>query len=223
MKRICLILVIAVMVVSGCAHQAGNHASQSGGEFELLSTSNGFTWSAMRYNSSTGGTWFHYPYQWRVINEVGAIAPSKFVVRMIGFGGSHWVAIRLDVLSGRCWTISDSTWEEITKNLPIESTKGAYDLEMVSTGDSWKAIRYDKRSGESWLLFEDGWQLLPERETPARSRYRVRMVGENGWVATRLDQVSGRFWILETINEEHVWVKMDMNVRSDINRGGGND
>lgn len=212
MRQACIVIVM-VLLSSACAHKQVPHASHSAGEFELIAASNGLIWSVLRYQPSTGETWVHLPYYWHTINEMRPPGLSQYLVRMIGFGGSNWVAIRIDRRSGRCWRIIDSTWKEITWNLPTKSSDGAYNIEIVSTGNGWELIRYDQHSGESWQYLENSWQLLQEKKKPDKSEYVVRMAGENGWFASRLDTISGKFWILDTVDNTHLWVEMDMAVK----------
>ncbi|MCV6589417.1 MAG: hypothetical protein OIF57_10360 [Marinobacterium sp.] len=79
-------------------------------------------------------------------------------------------------------------------------------ITYVGAGN-WKAIRYNQLTGESWLAKGNQWIALNDSELLPESSYVVSMTsGEDllvsderlhkGFIAARLDRVTGRMWWL---------------------------
>jgi hypothetical protein len=109
--------------------------------------------------------------------------------------------------------LHDGYWAESMGNASSASNDGPFNLELVSSGPDWRAIRYDEGTGESWLIFPDHWRLVEETETIDNSRYIIRMAGEDGWIAVRIDANSGCAWMIKSIDEGYRWVGMEMTVQ----------
>lgn len=72
-----------------------------------------------------------------------------------------------------------------------------YAVAVSEGGTDWYGIRWDRRSGQSWMLEEDALVELSESATPPPGRYQVVMATRSdGFGATRIEQTSGRTWIL---------------------------
>lgn len=207
-----IFLLLILLLITGCAHVPSQ--TSTGGAMQLVMTSTGYSWVAMRYNEVTGETWFQFPYYWRTIGEKESLPESNYIIRMVGFGGDYWAAIRMDTRSGRCWMVQDSYWVRIENEPSTSLAGGPFNLEMVSNGSVWEAIRYNENTGQSWLHFQDKWRTIEETEKPINSNYILRMVGENGWLAIRMDIHSGRCWMTEKKDGFFHWVDMEMDVKS---------
>lgn len=213
-----MIMLFAILIfVGSCAHyqdlpQSGSNDS----ELNLVMTSTGYSWVAIRYDEKTGEAWFQFPYYWRTIGEKEPLDQSRYIIRLIGFGGNQWAAIRMDTHSGRCWMVQDSYWVEINDDHSITQAHGIFNLKMVSTGDNWKAIKYDENTGEAWLNSQENWLKVKDVESLPKSHYVVQMAGEYewGWVIIRMDINSGSCWMIEKIKGRYQWVEMDMSIKS---------
>jgi len=92
---------------------------------------------------------------------------------------------------------------------------GGSNFQMAMTyigAGKWKVIRYNRSTGETWLAHGNNWQLLQDDEVLPESSYQVSMIsGEDllvpdeevhkGFIAARMDRVSGRMWWLN----KNVW------------------
>lgn len=214
MKSVLTILLAILLFTGGCAHvQKDTSSTASDGALQLVMTSTGYSWVAMRYNEVTGEAWFHFPYYWRTIGEKEELAESNYNIRMVGFGGNQWMAIRLDTSTGRCWKIEDSCWIEIGKNITLDPYSGTFNLEMISFATGWEAILYNVNTGEAWLHFADLWRSIDDNEKPDNSIYTVKMEGGEGWLAIRMDIRSGRCWMIEEKKDFFHWSDMEMDVK----------
>lgn len=95
------------------------------------------------------------------------------------------------------------------------SSSGGNNFQMAMTyigAGKWKVIRYNRSTGETWLAHGNNWQLLQDDEVLPESSYQVSMIsGEDllvpdegvhkGFIAARMDRVSGRMWWLN----KNVW------------------
>lgn len=97
----------------------------------------------------------------------------------------------------------------------VSAASGGNNFQMAMTyigAGKWKVIRYNRITGETWLAHGNDWQLLQDSEMLPESNYQVSMIsGEDllvadegihkGFIAARMDRVSGRMWWLN----KNVW------------------
>ena len=59
------------------------------------------------------------------------------------------------------------------------------------------AVRYMPRTGAAWLLADQKWRTIEDKKPVDTGKYVVEVVGLVGdWGAARMDQETGRSWIL---------------------------
>ena len=95
-------LVVAILLF-GCAHHPY--------ELRMVPVS-AANWDAIKYDPSTGQSWYVKKGEWRKIEDDEVIPKSSYNIYMVPLEGD-WGAIRLDVKSGDAWRAQKGRWVRI--------------------------------------------------------------------------------------------------------------
>lgn len=94
---------LLIILVFGCSTNT----------FKILVANSNPGYTTLRYNEETGDTWEYIDGIWFHIIDEKKLPRSEYEVKLSMSNDGGWVAVRIDVKSGKSWIIDGNKWTKI--------------------------------------------------------------------------------------------------------------
>jgi hypothetical protein len=192
----------ALAPVSGRAAGGGDKAATPAKGYALRVANVGDTYHGIRFKPATGESWKLLNGRWEKLEEVAPPPAGEYDVHLVP--AESLVALRLDRASGATWLVQGGKWtpiKEPPQAKPGGAVKPGFALRHVRLGNQLHILRFHTTIGTAWHINGAVFQLQGETGPVPAGEFDVKMIaGEKNWMAFRLDQKSGKTWLLQANN-----------------------
>jgi hypothetical protein len=201
---------MTAVLVGGCLALAGLRGPAARGAdppapakgYELRVVNVGDQYKSIRFKPATGESWQLLNGQWEKLEEGAPPPAGDYDIVLVP--AESLLALRLDRATGTTWLVRGGKWVPIKEpagakpGAPAAKPGPGYALRHIRLGNKLHVLRFHTAAGSAWYINGDAFEFQAETGAVPAGAFDITMIaGKENWMAFRLDQKSGRTWLLQ--------------------------